>query len=131
MWTGDIAITPAWNPPYPPFLSKIVDEEILNAGRLSGLHPGIMLWRRYEVELHRDGQKCYPYCYPSNKKGLSTNDNPLINMARPERLLGATPLAPSGPPSLRDDVLRRLRRLVELPTAWFVAFQSKHPILLF
>jgi hypothetical protein len=28
-------------------------------------------------------------------------------MARPERLLGAMPLAPSGPPSLRDDVLRR------------------------
>ena len=52
-------------------------------------------------------------------------------MARPERLLGATPLAPSGPPSLRDDVLRRLRQLVELPTAWFVVFQPKRPILLF
>ena len=41
-------------------------------------------------------------------------------------------LTPSGPPSLRDDVVSRLRGArLEPPTAWFVVFQSKRPILLF
>ena len=45
------------------------------------------------------GHFYYPYCYPSNKKGLPKESNLLIIMARPERF--------------------------ELPTAWFVAIYSQ------
>jgi hypothetical protein len=69
---------------------------------------------------------------PTHKKGDCPSGTVpfLVCMARPERLLGAMPLAPSGSPPLCVDALRSLRLLVELPTAWFAALTIFHNRLL-
>jgi hypothetical protein len=42
-------------------------------------------------------------------------------LVRPERLLGAARLVPSGPPSLRSGIRLGLAgQVVELPASWFV-----------
>ena len=66
-----------------------------------------------------------------NKDALRDCPLFLIYMARPERLFGALRLTPAGPPA--KPALSRMTASpsLELPTAWFVVFQSECSILLF